>query len=308
MRGTPAIARISAAIFLFVLIAGAAYAENAVGPDFLLIRPHARTAAIGNAFTGLADDANAVIFNPAGIPSITGTAVSFTHFMSFADTNYEYIMFASTRGNWGYGGSVMLDYTLDFPDVNESGVETGQVNNYDFMLSAAAGIKILPGFSAGAGVKYFKSGLLNYVKEGFAADFGVLFRVMECPDIFFGITLLNLGWQNAFETEADSLPLEFKTGIGLKHKITDEISITAAADIGKIMVVEKKINPDIGAGVEVCLYDLFTVSGGFGLKRDGDGFSLGAGFMPVKSVKIYYAFQPFEYLGFTHRISLDLFL
>jgi hypothetical protein len=155
-------------------------------------------------------------------------------------------------------------------------------------------------------VKYFRSTLLTYSKDGFAADFGVLCRVMECPDIYIGVALLNLGTQTAYETEADLLPLEVKLGLGLKYKINEIMSIAAAADIGGVMA--NKYIPDLGGGVEMCFYSIFYASAGFGLKQEGDNVSLGAGIMPLQNMKISYAFQPFEHLGITHRISLDLYM
>ncbi len=299
------IARITAFLFFLLMLADLAAAERAVGPDFLLIQPHARTAAMGNAFTGVADDASALIFNAAGIPKIEKNTISFTHFSSFADTNYESVMAVFPQAPWGFGGAVLYDYTMDFTAIDTAGQETGQVNNFDFVISLSAGYELFRGFSAGISAKYFRSVLMDYSKDGFAMDAGVLWRVMEHPDVYIGVALQNLGTQSAYEEERDDLPLIMKAGVGVKHKVNDLIKFTAAADIGRILV--NKYTPDVGAGVELCFNNAYFINVGFGLKQEGDTISVGGGFMPLETLRISYAFQPFENLGATHRISLDLY-
>lgn len=292
--------------FSIFLFNGLLWAEKAVGPDFLLIQPHARTAAIGNAFTGLADDSNAVIFNPAGLPLITKTILSLTHFSSFGDTNYEYSAFVFPQGNWGAGGSILYDYTMDFPNIDKTGQNIGYVSNYDFALTAAFGCMILPGFSAGAGVKYFRSELSKYSKNGCAFDFGLMITLMEKPEVRIGCTLLNLGSQTAYEKKKTDLPLMAKAGVSLKYTFNEFVGITASSDIGGIIV--NTYTPDISGGVELCIYKIYFLSAGFGFRQDGDTLSFGAGFKPMEEFRISYAFQPFELLGATHRISLDAFM
>jgi len=291
-------------ISILILSAPYAAAENAVGPDFLLVEPGARTAAMASAFVGIADDANAVIFNPAGLVNMQGSDISLTHFASFADTNYENVMYASASGAWGYGARLLVDYTSDFTQISSSGQETGAVANYDVLAQVSAGYAVAPGFSAGVSLKYFKSILMNFSKDGIAADLGVLFKFGECPDVYLGITLKNIGKQSAYESMADTLPLKFSVGAGLKHKINEYISIAAAADLDRVLI--NKYPPNISVGVEMCFYERFFISGGLGLKETGDGFTAGAGFMPVKNIKFSYAFQPYEDLGATHRMSLDV--
>jgi hypothetical protein len=298
--------RLGLSIFFILFIYALLPAENAVGPDFLLVEPDARTAAMGNAFTGIADDSNAVLFNPAGIPSIRNSIISFTHFASFADTNYEYMSFVYPYKPWGLGGSLLFDYTMNFPEIDASGSETGQVNNYDMLATLAVGYEIVPGFSAGAAVKYFKSTLLNYTRDGFAFSLGALWKLTESPDLYIGFTIQNIGGQTAYESVTDELPANLTVGLGLKHKINDIMKITAAADIGRVIV--NKYFPDIGAGAEVGFYDIVFMSAGFGLKQEGDTVSFGIGIRAMDSLRISYAFQPYENLGATHRLSLDVSL
>jgi hypothetical protein len=102
------------------------------------------------------------------------------------------------------------------------------------------------------------------------------------------------------------LPVNVKLGAGIKFRAADFCAVLADIDINRQLTADE--TPDIGAGVELCFYDMLYLSAGYGFKHTGDTFSLGAGIKPIKQARISYAFQPFLELGFTHRISLDLFL
>jgi len=292
-------------LFTFMSFVVSVYPAESVGGDFLLASPHARTAALNNSFAAVADDSNAVLFNPACLTEAGLIDISFTHFSSFADTNYEYISAVYPSGKWAFGGSVLVDYTYDFTWIKE-GEDMGNVNNYDFLATGAFGYKVLPELSAGACVKFFNSRLLAYSKIGFAVDAGILIKVSENPGVFIGCVLQNMGLQTAYETSADILPVNLKLGAGIKFKPADFCSVLADVDVNR--VISENETADIGAGVELGFYEIVYVSAGFGFKHTGDNISLGAGIRPVPQVKVTYAFQPFDSLGFAHRISLDLFL
>jgi hypothetical protein len=293
-------------VLWFMLFALPAHASDSVGSDFLLAAPHARTAALNSAFTAIADDANAVLFNPAGLILSKDIILSMTHFSSFVDTNYEYACFVFPQGKWALGGSVMYDYTSNFNWITGDDVNKGAVNNYDFLAAAALGYSIIPNLSAGVCIKAFRSEILDYSKYGLAFDAGLLMKLGTDPDVYMGIVLQNAGWQTAYETQADAMPVIIKIGAGVKLRTAGFLSLLIDIDVSRLITADE--TSDIGTGMELGFYDVFYVSAGFGLKHSGDNYSVGAGIRPVRQAKISYAFQPFEGLGLTHRISLDLYL
>jgi hypothetical protein len=120
---------------LFLLLFGASlYGAGGVGPDFLRISPPAKTASLSGAFTASAKDINSILFNPAGLGFIKKPIVSLTHYASFADTNYEYLAAAFPMKKGVGGVALLVDYTLDFMEIDEYGNEAGNVENYDVML------------------------------------------------------------------------------------------------------------------------------------------------------------------------------
>jgi hypothetical protein len=291
---------------LLMAFAASAQPAESTGADFLLAAPHARTAALNSAFSALADDENAVLFNPAGLPAIAGTTISFTHFASFVDTNYEYVCFAVPLGKLAAGGSILYAYTYNFNWITGADENRGAVNNYDFLATVSAGYAVLPDFSAGASVKFFRSEILTYFKYGLAFDAGLRMVLARNPGVYIAFVLQNAGWQTAYERIADAMPVCFRIGMGIKIKAADFLDIEGDIDISRL--ISSGESSDVGMGIEFGFYDILYAGAGFGLKNSGDNFSIGAGIKPIKQAKISYAFQPFEGLGLTHRISLDVYL
>lgn len=291
---------------LSVLAAAIIYAKDAVGPDFLLINPHARTAAMNNCFVGIVDDTNSAFFNPAGLSFAKKDIIALTHFSSFADTNYEYLGLVFPRKGFSFGGAVLYGTVANFHTLDDTGSETGLVNNYDLLVSASCSMLLMPAISVGVSAKGFRSVFMEYSKAGFAVDAGVLMKISNNPDVYIGGALQNIGGQSAFIEKADILPLNLKLGLGYIYQVNEYFKITAAVDTNRILVVSN--GADIGAGVELEFYKLFYLSVGLGVKQEASNLSAGAGIHINDLFRLSYAYQPFEDLGATHRLSLDLFI
>ena len=78
-------------VFLLVLIQFCMFlklqptirAEGIAGAATLKIVPSARASAMGDTFTGVADDVNTIFFNPAGLSLLQRPSVSFIESMFF---------------------------------------------------------------------------------------------------------------------------------------------------------------------------------------------------------------------------------
>ena len=291
---------------VILTIIPSAVAKDAVGPDFLLINPHARTAAMNNCFVGIVDDTNSTFFNPAGISFAKKDILALTHFASFADSNYEYVGVIVPRDGFSYGGSVMYDSVSDFHTLDGSGAETGLVNNYDLLLTASSAAFVVKNLAVGLSAKFFRSVFMEYTKSGFAFDTGLLVKISRNPDVYIGAALQNIGKQSAFVSQADVLPLNLKIGLGYVYDVSKDFKITADVDTNRILVQDD--GADIGGGVELDFYDLFYLSAGIGAKQEASNVTAGAGIHINDLFRLSYAYQPFEDLGATHRISIDLYI
>jgi len=300
--------RAVAGVLIVFFLRASAFAAGGVGCDYLRVEPAARTAAMSNAFAGVADDLSALIYNPAGLVNLESFTISITHFSSFADTNYEYVAMAYPMGKtWGtLGGSVLVDYTFDFEEYNEFGSVVGNVDNYDIVASVSYAYPVIPGFSIGATIKTFYSRLYIYSKNGFALDAGIQAKLGEDPDTYAGFSIQNIGSQGAYIDVADPLPMNIKAGLGIRFFPVEFMSVLITADVNRLFLREDEL-PTLDMGTECVLYDSICLRAGYGFRHDVANVSLGLGVI-MEKVCFSYAFQPFDTLGATHRISLDIVL
>ncbi|MDD5354690.1 MAG: UPF0164 family protein, partial [bacterium] len=79
------------------------------GAAFLKIGAGARPAALGGNYVGLANDVNAVNWNPGGLGFLQEKELSAMYASWLADMNYEFAGYAQPLGDtWAVGGSVIM--------------------------------------------------------------------------------------------------------------------------------------------------------------------------------------------------------
>jgi hypothetical protein len=133
------------------------------GLDFLDVCVGARPAAMGEAYTVISDDANAIFHNPAGIAQMEAKKFDLTVSRTewFADIAYNAVGIAINGGIWGnfglslipppdYGDIIGTIVALDEPLGYE---ETGPVDVSAFAMGLAYGRKFTDKFMIGGHVK-----------------------------------------------------------------------------------------------------------------------------------------------------------
>src|SRR5579872_4457900 len=68
---------------------------------FLKIEPGARAEGMGEAFTAVADDIDAIAWNPAGLGGLTQREASFVHNKIEEDVSLEYLAYVQPLGDLG---------------------------------------------------------------------------------------------------------------------------------------------------------------------------------------------------------------
>ncbi|HVO32500.1 MAG TPA: UPF0164 family protein, partial [Elusimicrobiota bacterium] len=88
--------------------------------EFLSYGAGARSLAMGAAFVGVADDASATYWNPAGLSQITRKEISLMQATLFADTTYDFysLVFPSKKGGSAWGLSLTQLANSGFERVN----------------------------------------------------------------------------------------------------------------------------------------------------------------------------------------------
>lgn len=167
----------------------------------------ARPLSMGSAFIGLADDGNAVFYNPAGLAWGQGLSILSSYEARPGAASYGNV--SASLSHLGFG-----IYYFDFGDVpktDEVGNVLGSFSYRNYAIIAAAGMKLadLPflsrvplaeNFGFGLGVKFLKVSTLEPGNgSGFAIDLPFLFcskspspRVPIITSYGFGLVIENL--------------------------------------------------------------------------------------------------------------------
>ncbi|MCX5785111.1 MAG: PorV/PorQ family protein [Elusimicrobia bacterium] len=294
--------RLAGILMTVLCVARPCAAASSAGAEpfnFLFLDANARAVGMGGAYTALAADSNALLYNPAGLGRIANREATFMHNQHFESITQEYLGFADPRG-WG----ASLNY-LNFGDVpkttisNPGGTGLGTAGLTDLALGAGYGRPINDSLSVGAGVKLIKESIDNVSVTGFALDLGALYAPPGVPKLTLGLAIQNLGPAVKFQSADESLPLNVRAGAAYGFTLLDRKS-TAAIDIAK----EKSGSALLGLGLEIFADKAVPVRLGFNT-RDGAGSGLSAGLGWIhKSFNFDYAIVSYGDLGLTHRISL----
>lgn len=313
--------RKSSSILAVCLVLGAwGGAEGAETAAFLKLSPGARPIGMGNAFTAIADDLNALVWNPAGLSSIKRPEASFMHAQLYADTSYDFIGYAHPLGHHSGKGAIhAAPSTVAFgvsrlsqapiPGRDQSRGATGSFEASDMAVSAAYSRRVSRKTSVGATVKYLRSELAGETATGFAFDLGVRRAVSAGRrSITLAASALNLGPGLRYLDETNDLPLTFSAGVGVPLFST----ILLAADF-RIRPHEGESSVSLGS--EFAVLPSLTLRAGYGSVfsssqgvAGGSGiplgdFGMGMG-LKIGRGTVNYSFAPAGELGSAQRISL----
>lgn len=241
----------------------------------------ARVIAMGRAFSALADDGSALLWNPAGLPQLGSPEFTASGGVLFEDRSQNYAGLAFPVGR----GSVAAGWLrFGVAEIQERDGEGNLIGTFDDAESAfilGGGLSALEGdahsLSIGAAVKYLRHSLHDKQATGLAGDVGVLFSMhvgSPLRYVSFGAVAQNLGGTVTWDTESDredDIPTTFRGGIAAAGEL---MPLVVAID------VEKRGDEDIRfhAGAEYA-WDGFALRAGIddGELAGGIGYSFQAG-------------------------------
>lgn len=287
------------AVLLVLSLAGpaGARAKGAAGAepfDFLGLDANARAVGLGGAYTALASDSNALLYNPAGLGRIRRHEVTLMHNEYFQSVTQEYLGLATRQG---FGLS--LNY-LRLADINRTTYARpdggmGSFGISDLAVSAGFGHTFLEHISVGVAGKYISEDIDRFGAKTWAVDGGLLLSVPTLPGLSFGAAVLNAGPDVRFYRDREKLPLTGRGGLSYEHRGT-----AVAVDVVK----ERHDEVRVAAGLERVFFKTVALRAGYNGRNDaGIGIVGGAGWT-WKGLGVDYAFTPYGELGLGHRISV----
>src|SRR5262245_37558041 len=95
------------------------------GAAFLKIAPGARAAALGEAYTALADDSSAILWNPAGLARLKKAEVSATRAQWLQEGSHDFLAGAIPTQ---YGSFALSIVSLSIPDIQKRAADTADAD------------------------------------------------------------------------------------------------------------------------------------------------------------------------------------
>lgn len=289
------------AITASIVFVTAAGMQAAVNTNAGIIFPEiengagARAAAMGGAYTAVADDAGSVYWNPAGLAGIKNTEVELTYDSWYVDSFFSCAMAAFPLPAGAIGAEIFyMNFGIFDRADNDGNPLNGSISPYTLAGFLAYGIKLGAGFSAGLAAKIISQSVDGTSASGFAGDAGLNFKTGWFAA---GLTARNLGSGGVFV-----MPMEVKMGLAFNPAISSshDLIISLNADY---------IHNDAfysSAGLEYSLEKTFFLRAGYRYRfgennlQGLSGITAGAG-VKLGVIGFDYAFVPFGELGTSHR-------
>lgn len=273
------------ALFAFVLGAIVGSTNNAYSQaggssvPFLLITPDARASGRGETGTAIADDINAIYWNPGGLAFLDyfqkpneddeigipyrQVALSFSPWLPQfnADLFYSY----GTIGQHfdQIDGTVAFNFIFmnlgEFTRTAENGQVLGKFISNEFTFGFSYGTIVAPDLGVGFQLRYIQSNLTptsastgGEAGTGVSASFdlGILWKpqdldFLDIKDKFsIGLNLQNVGPKITYIRESDPLPTTLRLGTAF-NVLRDEFNdLTFAVDFAKLLVKRDSLGSD----------------------------------------------------------------
>lgn len=298
--------------------------ESGCELSFLDIGAGARPRALGNAFVAIADDANAVFWNPSGITTLERIEITGMHSSLFFGTKYDYVSVAFPFGKseintdetlkgeiqtqmsadvgtdehrFGFGVAYIRASTGDIP-LTQAGTDTIPGTNYpEIVYNGTAsftsntgiislGTRLLNRYnlSLATRINYIK--LASFTGLGFNFGLATLATLMDADEDAEGRgNTLKFGI-----TVQDILPLKIKWSNDFSEKVLPTANLGASFEFKKKILITGNLKQAIVSGHH-------------------PGYGLGLEWRPVQVLPIRFGIEDKNFstgIGFlSNRISLD---
>ena len=204
---------------LFLRGAFALGSAGTEGASFLDIPVGADPAAMGSAYTALATNGYAPVWNPAGLASLNDNEVAGQHLAYLESINYEFLSFVHPFAadkesplHKGIGFSAQYlgsgDITRTIADSNGNYLgDDGSFSSHYASYNLSYGQDLTERWAVGATGKWINASIDEVSANAFALDLGTMYRATD--KLHLAGTITNMGTSLKFLSDGDPLPLAF---------------------------------------------------------------------------------------------------
>lgn len=263
-QGRASPVRLAAALAVALVVAASSLAPTAAQAQvsttavpFLRIEPDSRAAGMGNTGVALADDANAIWWNPAGLGFQEGAEIGITHSNWLPEFDaglyFDYLVGKyHVDGIGTFGGHVAFMNLGSHERRNNQNQQVGEFRSFDLATGLSYGVKLGNRFSIGTGARAIYSQLdggsgennLDGTAFAFGVDLAALYRTRPFSlgdvetTVSAGANLSNMGPKIDYDEntpDQDPLPQHLRFGAASTFVFDQYNELTLAVDFGKLL-------------------------------------------------------------------------
>jgi len=285
-------------------VTGVAIVNQAIG---------VRQLGMGEVATGLADDAAAMHYNPAGIATVKNIELNAMYHQNIIDTRNEALnlvyplkkgLLFPNKASIGIGVLAYQGGDIEWielnPDESIKSRETLKAeSDYQIGLCYSEEFARFSGNTyAGVMVKWIQSKLVEkYTAGAVGIDMGVLHKV---GGFGLGIAMQNIGTGMKFIEVADSLPFTIRVGGSYERNLGRILKMTVGVDGIKVLKDDMRYN----LGGECWIADILGIRAGYKINSE-DKVSIGAS-IRYKWVQLDYGYRMMDVFSNTHQVAITL--
>ena len=287
-----------------VLITHWAMAAATTAFPVLSLGQSARAQAMGDAFTGAADDLSSQQYNPAGLALWNREAFSLNHTSYLSDGFFENgagSLPLPSLGTLAFQAGYLNYGTFDQRDA--SGNLTGSYTPLEYSLGGSLGFHLAGDLMGGLRTQWVQQNIAGNMATGLMWDFGLL--CIPLPFLRFGVDLKNMG----VETVGESLPQVLRLGAAGQVDFDRKGDNRILMDLDGVLLFQG--GDGLRMGVEYANQHKYFVRAGYSYDFQDEGLGglnglnmgVGAFFDPVE---LDYCFSFLGDMGNTQQISLGI--
>jgi Uncharacterised protein family (UPF0164) len=265
------------------------------GMQWLSIPIGARGAAMGGAYTAIANDASSIFWNPAGVALTSGGNFFLSQTKWIADINVNAGAITYDGGSWGFFSAsfTSVDWGVFHgtrrAETSAGFEETGDFSPEDWAAGLGYARRVTDRFSIGGHLRYLHenlgSNLVGTIGSGteytakmslLAFDFGTIYYT-GFKDLRLAMSLQNFSQEKKYRVDHFPLPLTFKFGMAM-----DVTSLLLPETPHSITLSVDAIHPRdyterLNFGLEYGFRNMFFLRGGYKTNYDEEDFTVGGG-------------------------------
>jgi len=289
--------------------------------QFLKVIPDARSTSMGEAYTAVASNSEAVFWNPAAIAKVSDFDAAVYYVDWLLDITHQSFSFAYSIS--GIGTIGLSGLVTNVGDIKETRVDhlyrdetTGTYN------PGLTGRVVSPGsqmfglsfarwatekFAFGITVKYAREDLIAESASAFIFDGGLTYRT-GLQSLELAAAIRHFGPEIKFIDESYPLPQTLSIGVS-GYLIAPENSFILQSEAQKLlfafdMVEARDYGQQYHLGGEYSMRDVLFLRGGYKFNYDEESYALGVGFK-YYNIRFDYSYGDFgDTLDPVHRFSV----